>query len=567
MARETLPPKRALYIQLIFWMTLTAGATAAFAYITKLIVDLVVIEKQYDHVAIFSGTVGAIFLVRGISSYFEKYLTAQFSASVVARYQRAQLAALLTTNEKRYRNKSAAALAARANQSARAASRSLVSISIGLTQNALMLFALAVVMIYQDMIMSIIIVLVAPIAAVGMSILMQRIRSMGDEEFEQASGVVGVTSEILRGADIVKAFQLENKMAERAEVAIGRLERRTTTVNRYVALGAPLAEVLGGILIAFFVLYIAWRTNAHGATPGQFMSFIIAFLLAYQPAVRLMDMRLQLSKSLRPVERMFQLIDSASTKTKQKGSRVDIPECPTLVFDNVVCKRGHQRSSVLNGASFTIKGGKQTALIGRSGAGKSTVAELILGFIDRYSGSITIEGRELSEIDDGCLLKAISYVAQETFLFNGTIADNIRMGDLNATDNEVLEAAQTAQLHDLSGNQGKSLDMDALGYVITDGEEGLSGGQRQRVAIARAVLKKSPILILDEATSALDVKTEKALVNLNRNSSFKRTILTISHRVPVAQASDHVVLLEDGQCKAEGDFETVNALFVMPSTE
>ncbi|MEM1378482.1 MAG: ABC transporter ATP-binding protein, partial [Pseudomonadota bacterium] len=486
---------------------------------------------------------------------------------VVARYQRAQLAALLTTNEKRYRNKSAAALAARANQSARAASRSLVSISIGLTQNALMLFALAVVMIYQDMIMSIIIVLVAPIAAVGMSILMQRIRSMGDEEFEQASGVVGVTSEILRGADIVKAFQLENKMAERAEVAIGRLERRTTTVNRYVALGAPLAEVLGGILIAFFVLYIAWRTNAHGATPGQFMSFIIAFLLAYQPAVRLMDMRLQLSKSLRPVERMFQLIDSASTKTKQKGSRVDIPECPTLVFDNVVCKRGHQRSSVLNGASFTIKGGKQTALIGRSGAGKSTVAELILGFIDRYSGSITIEGRELSEIDDGCLLKAISYVAQETFLFNGTIADNIRMGDLNATDNEVLEAAQTAQLHDLSGNQGKSLDMDALGYVITDGEEGLSGGQRQRVAIARAVLKKSPILILDEATSALDVKTEKALVNLNRNSSFKRTILTISHRVPVAQASDHVVLLEDGQCKAEGDFETVNALFVMPSTE
>ncbi|MEM1377625.1 MAG: ABC transporter transmembrane domain-containing protein, partial [Pseudomonadota bacterium] len=213
MARETLPPKRALYIQLIFWMTLTAGATAAFAYITKLIVDLVVIEKQYDHVAIFSGTVGAIFLVRGISSYFEKYLTAQFSASVVARYQRAQLAALLTTNEKRYRNKSAAALAARANQSARAASRSLVSISIGLTQNALMLFALAVVMIYQDVIMSIIIVLVAPIAAVGMSILMQRIRSMGDEEFEQASGVVGVTSEILRGADIVKAFQLENKMA------------------------------------------------------------------------------------------------------------------------------------------------------------------------------------------------------------------------------------------------------------------------------------------------------------------------------------------------------------------
>jgi ABC-type multidrug transport system fused ATPase/permease subunit len=308
-----------------------------------------------------------------------------------------------------------------------------------------------------------------------------------------------------------------------------------------------MMDVFAGLVIGAFIVYAGWQTLNYGKTPGEFMAFIAAFLLAYEPAKRLAGFQVQLQRQLVAVNRMYDLLDSKdlvpAEPPKVPGFR---PTLGHLRFEDVSFEYV-SKSPVLHNISFEVRPGQNVALVGRSGAGKSTVFNLILGIYRRYRGSITIDGVELSDTSLAELRSGIAYVSQDTFLFSGTVRDNIRFGRRDATDEAIVEAAAAANALGFIEALPEGFDT-----IIGNSEGVLSGGERQRIAIARALVKNAPLLLLDEATSALDGETERAVKNAESHLVRGRTTVTIAHRLSTIQEADMIVVLDRGRVVGQG---------------
>jgi ATP-binding cassette subfamily B protein len=283
-----------------------------------------------------------------------------------------------------------------------------------------------------------------------------------------------------------------------------------------------------------------------GATPGQFFSFITAFLLAYEPAKRLARLNIELNGGLVGVRVLFEVIDSPPSEPVDIGKpdlRIDLRQ---LEFDDVhFAYRGDQ--AVLRGMSFVAEPGKLTALVGPSGGGKSTVFNLLLRFYDAEHGRIEIDGQNIAEVSRRSLRQHIAYVGQEVFLFRGTIRENIAFGKPGASEDEIVAAAKGAYAHDF-------IMASPDGYDSPVGEHGLqlSGGQRQRIAIARALIKDAPIILLDEATAALDSESEMQVREAMEHLCRGRTTLAIAHRLHTISHADRIYVVEGGHAVESG---------------
>ena len=305
-------------------------------------------------------------------------------------------------------------------------------------------------------------------------------------------------------------------------------------------------EMLGGITVALATIYGGYRVIETGATPGQFVSFLAAFLLAYEPAKRLARLNIDLNNNLVGVRVLYEVIDSPSGEPnddnlpplKLTRARVEFSEVGFAYRDD---------TPVLRGMSFVAEPGKVTALVGPSGGGKSTVLNLLLRFYDADSGSILIDGQNIASVSRRSLRQEIAYVGQIVHLFRGTIRENIALGKLRATDAEVIAAAKAAHAHDF-------IMSFPAGYDTPVGEHGLqlSGGQRQRVAIARALIKNSPIILLDEATASLDSESERHVQEAFAELCKGRTTLVIAHRLSTIMHADCILVVENGTVVESG---------------
>lgn len=521
-------------------MAIVALTTGASAWIMKDIINRIFIEKEESMVILIAGAVIAIYLAKGLSSYGQEIILTRIGNNIVATLQRRIFDRLLDQSVDFYQNSSLGDLATRMSLNAQGARTVIDLIVTSLGRDVLSVIALTSVMIVQDPLMSLLVLVVMPLAVVGVSALVKRVKLIASSELQSIGRIVSIMQETAVGIRIVKAFNLEGQMRDVMGSAVSDVEQRANKMATINALTSPLMESLGGFAVAAVILYGGWNVIERGANPGGFFAFITALLLAYEPAKRLARLNVQLHGSIVAVNMLYQLLDQPLA-IDEAPDAVDLELRDGRVhFDNVVFSYGN--SPALLGVTLDARPASVTALVGPSGAGKTTIFALIERFYDPKQGAVTIDGQNLRSVTFESLRRYVALVTQDTFLFEGTIRENIAYGRPSATDEEIREAASNANAHEF-------ITLMEHGYETQVGSGGvrLSGGQRQRIAIARAMLRNAPILLLDEPTSALDAQSESKVQEALDRLMEGRTTIVIAHRLSTVRNADRIYVLDKGK--------------------
>lgn len=414
---------------------------------------------------------------------------------------------------------------------------------------------LLLAMISIDWRLSLISLIVFPVVAFLTVRLGRRIRRTTRHAQDMAAGLTEILQETITGHQVVKSFGAEDFESKRFNMAAQRLKSGTLRYVAQQALASPIIEFLGALSIVGLLTFARMQVKASMMTAGKFTGFVLALVMLYEPIKRLTGIHNIFQGGVGAAMRVFEYLDRRQG-VLDKPSAVRLSKFEKgIEFDNVsFCYPGSPDRCVLNNIGLTVKPGDIVALVGSSGAGKTTLANLVPRFYDVTAGAVRIDGRDVRDLNLNSLRENISIVAQETFLFNDTVFDNIAYGRPDSREEEVFEAAHTALadefIHKLPD-----------GYRTVIGERGtkLSGGQRQRIAIARALLKNAPILILDEATSHLDTESERLVQQALSALMQRRTVFVIAHRLSTIRQASKIVVLDHGSIAEIGTHEELIA--------
>ncbi len=527
-------------------MALAAGCTAFSAYLIGDVINEGYVSRNLTNIFILGGITVALFTVKGLATYGHSVMLSQVGNRIVADNQRAVFAKLLNEGLDFFSERHSTEFIARLSTGAAACTQVINLLITSVGRDLLTLIGLIGVMVAKDPLMSLFSFVVAPPAFLVLRKLIRRVHTIGRNQFHSGTRILETLQETLQGIRIVKAFTLEDIMRERFDRNVAAVEHEANKMARVSNRSSPLMETLGGCALAIAITYTGYRVIETGATPGQFFSFITAFLLAYEPAKRLARLNIELNSGLVGVRILFDVIDSPPSEPSDLAKPPLRIETPRLEFDDVHF-RYRSDQAVLSGMSLVAEPGKLTALVGPSGGGKSTVFNLILRFYEANRGRITIDRQDITTVSRRSLRQHVAYVGQDTFLFRGTIRENIAFGKPDASEDEIITAAKAAYAHDF-------ITAFPRGYDTPVGEHGLqlSGGQRQRVAIARALIKNVPIILLDEATAALDSESELQVREAMEHLCRGRTTLAIAHRLHTVSHADCIYVVESGQVTESG---------------
>ena len=495
------------YVFAFLCMAAMAASTAASAWVMKDVIDKVFIAKNMTALWQIAAFLTFVSLVKGFSAYGQQVALARVANAIVADVQRRVFDKMLTMTVGFFHTRHSTDFIARQSFIGQSASNVLNVVITALSRDTLTLLGLVGVMVAQDPLMAALALIFMPIAVVSSRKLAMRARKVMSTEFTGFAQIMESMQEAVQGIRIVKAFTLEKQMSARQEESIGKLEKAANKLAAVSARSSPMMEALGGLAIAVVIVYGGLRVIVDGQAPGAFFSFITAVLLAYEPAKRLARMHVDLNASLMGVTMLYDFLDEKEVEPHlYEGKTIEVSRGEIEFRDVVFAYRSGE--PVLRGLSFVAEAGQTTALVGRSGGGKSTVMSLLLQYWDVESGSILIDGQDIATVSKASLRRQIAYVSQDSYLFSGTKA----------------------------GEQGKQR----------------SGGQRQRIAIARAFLKTAPILLLDEATSALDTESERAVQEALARLREGRTTLVIAHRLSTIRSADKICVISEGSVQEQG---------------
>lgn len=545
--RENFPGQRKPYIIAILAMVVVAVTTSATAWIMSAIFDVLSKEPHAYPAAVVAAAVLLIFMTKGLAGYVQQVFLSRAGNRVVANIQRRIYRKLLQQEAAWFDTTESSDILIRVTQSAQSARMVLDTIVTGFVRDALTLLGLITVMVWQHALLSLIFLVIGPLALLGVRAVLGRVRKIMAAELVSLTEILKVIQETSAGLRVVRAFGLEQILENRMDRAVRDVERRSNSIIRLESVTSPMMDTLAGSAIATIVLVSGLSLGfGEAATPGELMAFVTALLMAYEPAKRLSRMRVSLEAAYVGVRMMFDILDRPDSMS-DAADAVDL----SLKAGEVVLKDVHfsydGTREILSGLSITFPAGRTTALVGPSGGGKSTIMSLLLRLYDPSEGKVEIDGVDLRSITRRSLQEQTAYVGQNTFLFSNSVRENIRMGRGTATDAEVEAAAQAAQAHEF---------IMALprGYDTQVGENGvfLSGGQRQRLSLARAILKNAPILLLDEATSALDNRSEALVRDAIAEATKGRTTIIIAHRLSTVMAADDIAYIENGRLVEQG---------------
>jgi ATP-binding cassette, subfamily B, bacterial MsbA len=527
-------------------MVIAAGATALGAYLIGTMTNEAYLAHNLRGIVLLGIAVIAIFAIKGVTTYVGTVALSRVGNRIVADNQRRMFAKLLRENMSFFADRHSSEFIARLTTGANAVSSVINMLITAIGRDLMSLLGLCIVMVSQDPVMSIAGFVAAPPAIFFLRKLARRVRNIARTQFTGGTRIIETMQESLQGLRMVKAFSLEDEMQRRLDDSVAAVERDANKMARVSNRGGPLMETLGGIAVALAMIYGGYRAISGAGTPGQFVSFLAAFLLAYEPAKRLARLNMDLNNGLVGVRVLYEVIDSPPGESndddrpplKLAAGRLEFADVHFAYRPGV---------PVLRGMSFVAQPGKLTALVGPSGGGKSTVLDLILRFYAIDSGGILIDGQDIATVSRASLRRQIAYVGQIVQLFRGTIRENIRLGRVGAGDAEIVAAAKAAHAHDF-------IMSFPAGYDTPVGEHGLqlSGGQRQRIAIARALIKNAPIILLDEATAALDSESERHVQEAMAELRKGRTTLVIAHRLGTITHADNILVVEAGQVVESG---------------
>jgi len=527
-------------------MGVAAAATALTAYLIGTMTNEAYVERNYHGIVAIGLVAMVIFIIKGFATYFSTVLLSWIGNRIIADNQRRLFDKLLSESIGFFADRHSSEFIARLTTGAAAVSQVINLLITAIGRDLMSLIGLSVVMIVQDPVMSLIGFIVAPPAFFFLRKLIRRVRGIARTQFTGGTRIIETMQESLQGLRMVKAFGLEDEMRRRLNQSVSEVEYESNKMARVANRASPLMEMLGGFTVALATIYGGYRVIETGATPGEFVSFMAAFLLAYEPAKRLARLNIDLNNNLVGVRVLYEVIDSPPGEPDDDGLPPLQLSAANLKFDQVYFSY-RAGTPVLQGMSLSAPRGKVTALVGPSGGGKTTVLNLILRFYDATAGHVLIDGQDIVKVSRRSLRKEIAYVGQVVHLFRGTIRDNIALGRLGASDEEIVAAAKAAHAHDF-------IRSFPAGYDTPVGEHGmqLSGGQRQRIAIARALIKNAPIILLDEATAALDSESERHVQEALDELCKGRTTLVIAHRLSTIMHADCILVVEDGQVVESG---------------
>ncbi|MGB7037982.1 MAG: ABC transporter ATP-binding protein [Xanthobacteraceae bacterium] len=521
-------------------MGIAAAATALTAYLLGTMTNEAYVDHNFHGIVVIGLIAMVIFTAKGFATYGSTVMLSSIGNSIIANNQRRLFDKLLSEDIGFFADRHSSEFIARLTTGAAAVSQVINLLITAIGRDLMSLIGLTIVMMVQDPVMALGGFIGAPPAFFFLRKVIRRVRNIARMQFNGGTRIIETMQESLQGMRMVKAFALEDEMRRRLQKSVAEVQHESNKMARVANRASPMMEMLGGFTVALATIYGGYRVIETGATPGEFVSFMAAFLLAYEPAKRLARLNIDLNNSMVGVRVLYEVIDSPPGEPNDDDRPPMHLADARIEFDDVHFAY-RAETPVLRGMNFVAQPGKVTALVGPSGGGKSTVLNLLLRFYEVNSGSVLIDGQNIAAVSRGSLRHQIAYVGQIVHLFRGTIRENIALGKLDASEAEIVAAAKAAHAHDF-------IMSFPAGYDTPVGEHGLqlSGGQRQRIAIALALIKNAPIILLDEATASLDSESERHVQEALADLCKGRTTLVIAHRLSTITHADCILVVENG---------------------
>jgi subfamily B ATP-binding cassette protein MsbA len=533
-------PYRGRLVAAVIGMLVYAAGSAGLAALVKPIFDNVLLNQQ--RMAYTAWAIVVVYLLKGVGSYVSSYLMADVGQRVVTDLRNGLYRHILGQSAGFFAQRTTGQLMSRITNDVGQVQQAVSETAGDLARESLALVGYAVLMFYYDARLALICLIGAPVIVYPLIRLGQRVRKTTRRSQEALEQLSHISAEAFTGHRIVKAFGTEAHESSKFTRAGHQLFRTNMKVTAALSSLPPLMELIGGFGMAGALLYGAREIGSGRLTTGQFASFFAAAFLMYGPAKKLSRVNANLQQTIAASERIFDLLDTHTEVKEQAGAAPLAPFCRAIEFREVSFGYDEPATRILRGVSFSVRAGQMIAIVGRSGAGKTTLVNLLPRFYDVSAGAILIDGIDVRQVGLASLRRQIGIVTQETVLFDDTIGNNIAYGSSQASTPDIEAAARAANAHDFIAALPK-------GYKTMIGERGqrLSGGQRQRIAIARALLKNAPILVLDEATSALDTESELLVQEALANLMMNRTSFVIAHRLSTIRRADGIIVLERGR--------------------
>ncbi len=531
----------------VFFTIILAGSTSAVAYLLDPAIEKLFINQDQTLTYLIPGLIIIAFAMKGGSLYLAKIIMIGVSVEVRKDIQIDMFNSLIKADTKLVDNKHSGKFITNLTNDVTMITNLVSTAILNLFKDSLTLIGLLGVMFYQNWKLSIVALIMIPLASIAARILGKRMGKVTTQQMNQTGALTTYLVEIFKNHKLTKIFQKEEYEKIRANKFISTLKETQKKINEVLVRTSPIMEFFTGIMIASLILISAKLIASEELEVSNFFSFLAAMMLAYQPVRSLATLNLTIQQGLSGARRVIPVIDEIP-EIKDNSNAVNlIINQGNIIFDNVKFSYSNNESQILNSINLSLPGKKMTALVGHSGAGKSTIIKLIPRFYNISEGDIKIDDQSINDCTLFSLRKNISLVSQDTTLFDDTVKNNITYANLDATQKEIEEAAKYSYAHEF-------IDKLPQKYETIIGENGvrLSGGEKQRLSIARAILKKSPIILLDEATSSLDAETEDKIQKAITFLTKGRTTIVIAHRLSTILNSDKIYVIDKGITVGEG---------------
>ena len=551
-AKTYIRPFKGQVLIALFWMVVSAAMTGVFAWIIGPVMDKVMVPNNQGYVYPIAGFLFVCMVLRGVSTYLHTVQMAKVGHSMVANIQGDLFKHMMALDLKFFNDNQSGSLVSRVISDVQVMRAALTDSLTGIGKNIVTLVILVSVMFYRDWVLALIAFTIFPLVGLYVAKLGRKLRNISNRTQSAISVMTAGLSQTFQAVRQVRAFGREAYEVKRSNKTLNEVRDLNIKSTKVSNLSTPINDVLVGIILFGIISYGGFQVASGASSAGDIMSFITAFLMAYEPMKKLAKLNSNFNIGLGAADRVFNILDTSIgiEKTKRLPALKTKKSMP-VEFQNASFSY-NDSDLVLDDVSFVAEAGKVTALVGPSGGGKTTILNMIPRFFDVDLGAVMVNGQDVKKISLKSLRESIAWVSQEIVIFSGTVSENIAYGRSGANAKDIEKAARSAFAHEFIQNLPN-------GYDTQLGENGtvLSGGQRQRIALARAFLKDAPILLLDEATSALDNESERFIQKSIEKLQKGRTTLVIAHRLSTIEKADKIIVLGQGGILEEGTHATL----------
>ena len=530
----------------IFFSILVAISTSAIAYLLDPAIEKIFIEKNKDLMLLIPIAIVVAFSAKGISLYTAKVILIKVGGEIQKILQFQVMNSILNLSLEEVDKKHSGKFLSNFSYDTGLIKKLVTDTILLITKDTLTLIGLISVMFYQNWKLALFAIIMIPLASIAAKSLGKRIGKVTTESQEASGYLHTFFLEVIKNHKIIKIFLRENYEGERSNKFIDKFKEKVVKIQIVMTRATPIMETLTGLMIGGLIYYAGSLILKNELEINNFFSFLAAMMLAYQPVRTLATLNMGVFQGISAAKRILPMIDTK--QIDKNADKILLFNEGNIQFKKISFKYENVENKILDNIDLKLSSGEMTALVGHSGAGKSTIMNLIPRFYEPYDGDILIDNQLIKNFSLNSLRKNISLVSQDTTLFDDTIKNNIKYSKLDASDEEIFEVAKLS-------NCDEFINKMPNGYETIIGENGvrLSGGEKQRLSIARAMLKKSKIILLDEATSSLDSETEEKIQNAINHLTKGRTTLVIAHRLSTVINSNKIYVIDSGKVVAEGD--------------